>query len=228
MGIRLHRYLDDWLIQASPREDVLCSLETVLSLCLDLSIVVNPEKCSFVPAQRVQYLGTVLDCLSCKASPSQQRVEKLPSIRDEFLSSRLQPAFSWQVLLGVLSSLSHPILDGRLRMWSLQLTLHRCWVRVDNSGLIPWDDRCLHDLSWWLDPARLQEGVSLVQVSPNLDVWSDASDVGWGPHLGGKVFRPVVSGGRLPLSQCSGALGSGARSSALSPSGHRLHSFRLR
>ena len=44
MGIRLCRYLDDWLIQASSREDVFRSVETVLSLCLELGIVVNPEK----------------------------------------------------------------------------------------------------------------------------------------------------------------------------------------
>ena len=44
LGIRLRCYLDDWLIQAHYREEVLCSLETILSLCLELGIVVNPEK----------------------------------------------------------------------------------------------------------------------------------------------------------------------------------------
>ena len=29
--------------------------------------------------------------------------------------------------------------------------------------------------------------MSLCQVSPNLDFWSDASDVGWGAHLGHQV-----------------------------------------
>ena len=95
MGIRLCRYLDDSLIQASSREDVLRSLVTVLSLCLELGIVVNPEKFNFVPAQRVNYLGTILDSVSFRASPSQQRVEKLLSIGEEFLSFRLQLASSW-------------------------------------------------------------------------------------------------------------------------------------
>ena len=149
----------------------------------------NPEKSNFVLAQRVQYLGTIIDSVSFGASPSQQRVKKLLSIGVEFLSSRLQPASSWQVLLGVLSSLSHLVLGSRLRMRSFQLTLHRCWDRVDDSTLILWDDRCLHDLSWWLDPDHLQEGVSLAQVFPELDFWSNASDVGWGAHLG----REVVS-----------------------------------
>ena len=32
--------------------------------------------------------------------------------------------------------------------------------------------------------SRVEEGVSLSQVSPNLDFWSDASEVGWGAYLG--------------------------------------------
>ena len=67
---------------------------------------------------------------------------------------------------------------------------HRSWDGVEESTLIPWDDWCLHDLSWWLDSVRLREGVSLAQVSPDLDFWSEASDVRWGTHLG----RKVVSG----------------------------------
>ena len=61
MGIRLRRYLDDWLIQSSSQEAVLRDLWVVLDLCLELGIVVNPEKSNFVPSQKVLYLGTVLD-----------------------------------------------------------------------------------------------------------------------------------------------------------------------
>ena len=43
------------------------------------------------------------------------------------------------------------------------------------------------DLSWWLDRDRLMLGVSLEQVSPQLELWSDASDVGWGAHLDEQV-----------------------------------------
>ena len=52
------------------------------------------------------------------------------------------------------------------------------------SALIPWSPLCRRDLQWWLDLPRLFLGVSLVQVSPDLDFWSDASDVGCGAHLG--------------------------------------------
>ena len=55
--------------------------------------------------------------------------------------------------------------------------------------------------SIWRWRIRLSQGVSLRLVSPDLDFWSDASDVGWGAHLG-----PLVTSGlweesesRLPI-----------------------------
>ena len=41
--------------------------------------------------------------------------------------------------------------------------------------------------------SHLIEGVSLFQVSPSLDFWSDASDVGWGAHLGDDVASGLWS-----------------------------------
>ena len=93
-GIRLRHYLDDWLIQSSSWEAVLHGLQVVLDLCREFGIVVNPEKSNFVPSQRVLYLGTVLDSRSFVASPSLDRIARLLSLGERFLSSVQQPAAS--------------------------------------------------------------------------------------------------------------------------------------
>ena len=72
-------------------------------------------------------------------------------------------------------------------MRSLQLCLNRSWDHVYLSVPLSWTASCLQDLQWWLHLPRLSQGVSLCQVSPNLDFWSDASEVGWGAHLGHQV-----------------------------------------
>ena len=182
-GVRLRRYLDDWLLQASSREWVLFALKTVLQLCSSLGIVVNWEKSQVIPTQRMVYLGVILDSISFRASPALKRVEKLLSIGDVFLSCAKQPVSSWLELLGVLSSMIQLVPGGRLRMRSLQLVLRRHWDHVDQSILVEWSQEVRQDLDWWLDRARLERGVSLEQVSPQLELWSDASDVGWGAHL---------------------------------------------
>ena len=131
-----------------------------------------------------------MDSINFRASPAQKRVDKLLSIGDVFLSSMEQPAKSWLELLGVLSSLTQLIPGGRLRMRSFQFALHQAWDQVDPDALVRWSPEIYQDLLWWLDCKRLERGISLEQVSPQLGLWSDASDVGWGAHLG----EQVVSG----------------------------------
>ena len=189
MGIRMRRYLDDWLVQSSSRES-LQDLQTVLRLCHELGIVVNPQKSNLVPSQVVQYLGVIIDITSFRASPSQELISKLQSTAEEFRSSASPPASLWLSLLGVLSSLAHLVPGGRLRMRSLQLCLHRAWDRLDLEAPVSVSAECLRDLQWWLHLPHLSLGVSLCQVSPDLHFWSNASDVGWGAHLD----RQVASG----------------------------------
>ena len=85
LGIRMRRYLDDWLVQSSSRGSLLVGLRTVLQLCHELGIVVNPPKSNLVPSQVVQYLGVVIASTSFRASPSVERISRLQSTAAEFV-----------------------------------------------------------------------------------------------------------------------------------------------
>ena len=165
MGIRMRRYLDDWLVQSSSRESLLEDLQTVLQLCPELGIVVNPQKSNLVPSQVVQYLGVVIDSTSFRASPSVERISRLQSTAAEFLSCASPTASLWLSLLGILSSLAHLVPGGRLRMRSFQLCLNRSWDRQDLGAPVYASMECLCDLQWWLHLPRLSLGVSLPGVS---------------------------------------------------------------
>ena len=84
MGIRMRRYLDDWLVQSSSRESLLRDLQTVLRLCHELGVVINREKSHLVPSQVVQYLSVVINTQSFVASPSPDRISRLLSTAGEF------------------------------------------------------------------------------------------------------------------------------------------------
>ena len=49
-GIRLLRYLDDWLILASSEVELKQSVQALLSLCHSLGIVINEEKSDLTPS----------------------------------------------------------------------------------------------------------------------------------------------------------------------------------
>ena len=120
-----------------------------------------------------------MDSVSFRASPAQKRVNKLLSIGSLFLSCVDQHAKSWLELMGMLSSLTLLIPGVQLRMRSFQFALHRAWDRLDPEAFVRWSSEIRQDF-FWLDRERLELVISLEQVSPQLDLWSDFSDVGWG------------------------------------------------
>ena len=166
-GVRMLRYLDNWLIMASSREEACRARDMVLHLFQELGIVVNLEKLNLTPSQSVVYLGIMIESQTFQASPTLSRIEKFFLIVEEFLSSRVQSAKFCRVVLGHLASLMHLVPGGPLRMRALQLALKRGWDFRDDSVLVPWDNPSREDLLWWCAEGCLEEGVSLLVCSPD-------------------------------------------------------------
>ena len=200
LGIRMLRYLDDWLILASSQEEACWARDKVLSLCQELGIIVNLEKSTFTPSQTIVYLGIRIDSQTFRASATPSRIEKFFSIAEEFLSSKVQSAKFWRVLLGHLASLSRLVPNGQLRMRALQLALSRGWDFRDEAILVPWDPPSWDDLRWWCTDGRLEEGISLALRSPDQRFWSDASNLGWGATVEDQFASGVWLEGEASLS----------------------------
>ena len=56
-GIRLLRYLDNWLVLSSSEKKAKQAVQSLLSLCHILGIVINKKKSDLVPSQAAKYLG---------------------------------------------------------------------------------------------------------------------------------------------------------------------------
>ena len=184
LGVRILRYLDDWLILASSREEAIRARDLCLLLCQELGIIINPQKSSLEPSQTMTYLGVRLDSQTFLASPTPERMERFFLTTEEFLSSEEQLAKLWRVLLGLLASLILLVPGGRLRMRAVQLALREGWDFQDEDTLVPLNSSCREDLRWWLEEGHLDQGLSLESQVPDVFLWSDASDQGWGAVLG--------------------------------------------
>ena len=116
LGIHMLRYLDDWLVLASSREEVLRARDQVLALCDQLGITINLEKSCLIPSQTAMYLGMDIVSPSLRAFPTTKRIATLQTQVAEFLSCRRQSFKSWRALLGRLSSLCQLVPGARLQM----------------------------------------------------------------------------------------------------------------
>ena len=184
LGVRMLRYLDDWLILASTEIACIQSRDRLLAVCKELGIQVNFKKPSLVPTQSLVYLGMEIQSLPFIARPTPARANNLVRLIEEFLSTPSPPAFLWRRLLGHLSSLILLVSGGMIRMRLLQLCLKDQWDFLDDQFQVSWSPLCREDLLWWSRAVQLQEGVSLSIPAPDISFFSDASDVGWGALVG--------------------------------------------
>ena len=183
-GIRLLRYLDDWLVLSSSEKKAKESIRELLSLCRTLGIVIN-EKSVLVPSQSAKYLGMTIDTGAGKVFPSLARVEKFLTVAERFCTMQSPPAQLWQVVLGHLASLEWLVSHGRLRMRSLQWHLKSQWSPESDPPSLPvaLPEEARRDLSWWMVRDHLLVGVRFGTPAPDLHLYSDASSSGWGAHL---------------------------------------------
>ena len=184
-GIRLLRYLDDWLVLSSSEKKAKESIRELLSICRTLGIVINEKKSDLVPSQSAKYLGMTIDTGAGKVFPSLARVEKFLTVAERFCTMQSPPAQLWQVILGHLASLERLVPPGRLRMRSLQWHLKSQWSPESDPPSLPvaLPEEARRDLSWWMVRDHLLVGVRFGTPAPDLHLYSDASSSGWGAHL---------------------------------------------
>ena len=183
-GVRLVRYLDDWLMACDNRDHLIQHRDWLLALCLEMGIRVNFSKSELTPSKTKCYLGMDLDTVSATVRPSQKRLDRLASTLREFRRLDSPSALLWLRLLGHMTSIEKYTTEGRSRMRSLQFCLSDAWsseeplfrpVRVNLA--------VRRDLLWWEDLRSLTQGVPIHAPTPDVSVFTDASMAGWGAHL---------------------------------------------
>ncbi|KAI2660482.1 ORF V: Enzymatic polyprotein [Labeo rohita] len=200
MGIRILNYLDDWLLIAHSR-DLLCEQrDLVLRHLSHLGLQVNREKSKLSPVQRISFLGVELDSVSMTARLTNERAQSVLKCLESFRHKTAVPLKTFQRLLGHMVAAAAVTPLGLLHMRPLQRWLHDRvprWARHRGTLRIGVSLQCRRLFSPWSDPAFLQAGVPLGQVSRHLVVYTDASSTGWGAVCNGQAASGSWTGPRL-------------------------------
>lgn len=184
-GFRLLQYLDDWLLLATSYQESLNATQSLLSLCAQLGVRVNPSKSRLQPSQELTFLGVEIRSSPLRVFPTQSRVDNLIHHLQAFMGSPRPTAKQWMQLLGHMSSLIHLVPGSQLRMRSLQLHFRSQWSSATqrDSLSVAWTPDLLPDLRWWSQKSNLLVGRVPRPAPPDLLLYSDASTVGWGASL---------------------------------------------
>ena len=184
-GIRIHQYLDDWLIRAPTRESCHQGTQSLLALCQELGWMVNMQKSELEPQQVFDFVGYQYDLLNGLVRPTQNRWEALQQKVTGLLQNRSCRVRTFMSLIGLLTATEKQVPLGRLHMRPIQWHLKKHWrvpESLEKEIPIP---RSLHQhLQWWTQEENVLKGQPLHPLRHAVQIFTDASKEGWGAHLG--------------------------------------------
>ena len=103
-GIRIHQYLDDWLVRASTHDTCLQHTLTLVTLCQELGWLVNKEKSELAPKQVFNFVGYQFDLIEGKVRPTTERWQTLTDKIRSILSDPVCPVQQLISLIGLLTA----------------------------------------------------------------------------------------------------------------------------
>ena len=177
-GIRIHQYLDDWLVRATSHQTCLQHTQTLVALCRELGWLVN-KKSELDPKQVFNFVGYQFDLRKGKIRPTPERWQTLT---DKILSILSGPA----VYVPHRTSNSH-----RKASPSREGTNWRVPESLEKVIPVPWS---LHPhLRWWLEESNVLAGQQLHPLKHALQIFTDTSKEAWGAHLNELTARGTWS-----------------------------------
>ena len=103
-GIRIHQYLDDWLVRARSQETCLHHTQILVKMCQDLGWLVNLEKSELEPKQVFDFVGYQFDLRSGRVRPTPDRWQSLQDKIQVLLLLPACPVRQFMSLIGLLTA----------------------------------------------------------------------------------------------------------------------------
>ena len=115
-GIRIHQYLDDWLVRATSH----LHTQLLVKMCLDLGWMVNTDKSELEPKQIFNFVGYQFDLQSGRVGPTPDWWQNLQDKILELLALRTCSLREFMSLIGLLTATEKQVHLGRLHMRPIQ------------------------------------------------------------------------------------------------------------
>ena len=193
-NLRIHQYLDDWLLWSPTKEQCLKDSENLVKLVQELGWLINFQKTELVPTQKLDFLGYHFDLQRGLVFPTQKKLDRLKVQTVSIRKSLVLTPRKLMSLIGTLASLEKTVPLGRLHMRPFQWYLKSHWKFPQSlDKRIPVTGNFLNHLKWWKNLQNLMAGAPIHPHIHNTLVFTDASQKGWGAHLNEIVLSGLWS-----------------------------------
>ena len=183
-GIRIHQYIDDWLMRAKTKQQCQENTHRLIHLVQSLGWIINFQKTDLIPTQEIEFLGYKFDLRVGLVFPTQKKIDCLLEKTVSMLKATQTYPRELMSLIGSMASMEKTIPLGHLHMRPLQWYLKTHWRYPQSLDIpVPVSQVLKQHLQWWTNLSNLKRGFPLHQNEHNLLLFTDASLKGWGAHL---------------------------------------------
>ena len=194
-GVRIHQYLDDWLVRAKDRDTCARDVQKLITLVKKLGRIVNLKKSELNPTQDLEFLGYRFNLREGLVYPNQKKVDKLKILAVSILQGHTTTPRKLMSLIGVMASMEKTVPLGRIHMRPFQWFLKTNWQSPKSlDKIVPISQLIKDHLAWWMDPQNVFKGSNLHQKEHNMLMFTDASEKGWGGGAHLNIVNCTVSG----------------------------------
>ena len=119
-GIRIHQYIDDWLMRAKTKQECQENTHRLIHLVQSLGWIINFEKSDLIPTQKIDFLGYKFELRVMLVYPTQKKIDRLLEKTVSMLKATETSPRELMSLIGSMASMEKTVSLGRLHMRPLQ------------------------------------------------------------------------------------------------------------
>ena len=178
-GIRIHQYLDDWLVRARSHRVCLQHTQDLVKMCQQLGWLVNLNKSELEPKQVFSFVGYQFDLKSGWVRPTPDRWQSLQEKILKLLSLPACPVRDFMSLIGLLTAIEKQVHLGRLHMRPVQWHL---MVPESLEKVIPIPQVPAPPFTMVAHRRQYSHRPPLHPIKHALQIFTATSKEGWGAH----------------------------------------------
>ena len=198
-GIECFPYIDDTFVVADTFDKCQESVRVLEGLLEELGFMIHQEKSEFVPVKKLTFLGYCLDSEEMMVSLTEDKKEKFIRAASDLLRKNSPTIIEVSGLVGLMVAFSVTFNYGTAHLKGLEKekgdASKLAAGNFDSRMSLSFEAR--EDICWCLRNIR-QSGQTLRRPKPHLVVFTDASNEGWGAHVGS-----ATAGGRWTAEELS-------------------------
>ncbi|XP_063790602.1 uncharacterized protein LOC134945328 [Pseudophryne corroboree] len=193
-GVTVIPYLDDLLIKARSREQLLISVARSREVLQQHGWILNIPKSQLIPTTRLPFLGMILDTDQKRVYLPTEKAQELMTLVRDLLKPKQVSVHHCTRVLGKMVASYEAIPFGRFHARTFQWDLLDKWSgsHLQMHRLITLSPRARVSLLWWLQSAHLLEGRRF-GIQDWVLVTTNASLRGWGAVTQGSNFQGLWS-----------------------------------